>query len=132
MCSTAGSINILLQVFWLQTGTLFGDLRIPQALHNAMPADLDSCEPQHLLALAEQRASIGTIRLDKDECQWHSDLEYQPLGGPPDIGKLDVQSPTKAQYGLHSTLILCMSSWKMLVYPAACLQNPGGLRSRQA
>ena len=90
---------VSVQVFWLQTASLFGDLRVPAGLHNDISVGLDSCTPQQLLALADQRASVGGISLKEGgQCQWHSDLEYQPLGGLPDIGKLDLQSPTKAQH----------------------------------
>ena len=88
------------QVFWLQTKTLFGDVRLRAGTHEGLPSSLEQCDEAACAKLATQRASAGVIELTEGQsiCQWHSDLEYQPLGGPPDIGRLKLESKHQARY----------------------------------
>ena len=87
-------------MFWLQTKTLFGDVRIKPGTHEGLTDSLDQCGEAACAKLASQRASAGVIELSEGDkvCQWHSDLEYQPLGGPPDIGRLELKSQHQARY----------------------------------
>ena len=98
------------QVFWLQTRTLFGDVRIRPDTHEGLPASLEQCDEGACAMLATQRASAGVIELTEGGavCQWHSDLEFQPLGGPPDIGRLKLESQHQARYSLPAALSVTM------------------------
>ena len=86
-------------MFWLQTRTLFGDLRIKEGTHDGLPSSLPACDEAACAKLATQRSCAGVITLTEGEavCQWHSDVDFQPLGGPPDIGRLKLESQHQAR-----------------------------------
>ncbi|DBA89000.1 TPA: hypothetical protein ACH3X2_000218 [Trebouxia sp. C0005] len=75
-------------VFWLQTQTLFADLRIPVPVPAEGSRSLQECSEQQLLQLAQQQGFAGVTEVSDDICTWHRELDYQPKSGPPDVGKM--------------------------------------------
>jgi hypothetical protein len=80
----------LFDVHFLQTPSLFGDLRIPRdrpsLAHAHSFADLTDAE---LLLLAKQRAFAGTTTVDGALATWHHEIDFQPSDSSADIGRLE-------------------------------------------
>lgn len=81
------------QVFWLQTTSGFGDIRIP----SGRPAltTLAALTTSQALELASQSGFAGITRLEGDgeafqgnRCEWHHAMDYQPFNGKADVGTL--------------------------------------------
>lgn len=81
LTTTAGVHDTSTQVYWLQTASLFADLRIPQ------PA------PQSLAERASQAGFAGYTAIDGDLCQWHRAIDFQPPSGREDIGRMRFERP---------------------------------------
>jgi hypothetical protein len=81
-----GAIDTSTQVFWLQTSSGFGDIRIPaeRPFVNALAA----LTPDQALALSHQGGFAGITRLEGDRCEWHHAMDYQPFNGKADVGRL--------------------------------------------
>ena len=75
-------------VYWLQTESLFADLRIPLPLPAEGCNHLQDCNAETLLQLAQQQGFAGVTNVSEDICTWHRELDFQPKSGPPDIGKM--------------------------------------------
>ena len=75
-------------VLWLQTHSLFADLRIPVPVPAEGCENLQECSEQQLLQLAQQQGFAGVTEVCGDICTWHRELDYQPKGGPPDVGQM--------------------------------------------
>lgn len=77
-------------VYWLQTPRLFADLRIPS---NPLPSlALEALNHSQLLALCEQKGFAGVTQVDADICQWHRKMDYQPVSGDEDIGRMHFET----------------------------------------
>lgn len=84
LTTASGRRDSSTQVYWLQTATLHADLRIPPM------GDLrDGLE----LALAEQAGFAGVTVVESDICQWHRLMDYQPVTGESDIGRMHFKTP---------------------------------------
>ena len=75
-------------VLWLQTQSLFADLRIPVPVPAEGCRSLQECSEQQLLQLAQQQGFAGVTEVSDDICTWHRELDYQPKSGPPDVGRM--------------------------------------------
>jgi hypothetical protein len=77
-------------VRFLQTPTMFGDVRIPKTRppfpRAKAAADLADSE---LALLAEQRGFFGYTTIDGNVATWHHEIDYQPPDGSEDIGRLE-------------------------------------------
>ncbi|HYG84826.1 MAG TPA: hypothetical protein VD978_01055 [Azospirillum sp.] len=93
-----GRIDATTTVLWLQTRTLYADIRIPTGRPSGAFADLTD---EGLLRCAAQEGFAGTIALDGDVCTWHRALDVQPPGAPPDAGRLTLQGSLLVEYGVH-------------------------------
>ncbi|MHC8293710.1 hypothetical protein [Pseudomonas sp. LB3P58] len=77
-------------VYWLQTPRLFADLRIPS---NPLPSlALEEFSHTQHLALCEQKGFAGVTQIDADICQWHRKMDYQPVSGAEDIGRMHFET----------------------------------------
>jgi hypothetical protein len=81
-----GQRDTTTQVFWLQTTSGFGDIRIP-AGRPAINTLAELTVPQ-AIALAHQGGFAGITRLAGDRCEWHHAMDYQPFNGKADVGTL--------------------------------------------
>jgi len=83
-------------VRFLQTPTMFGDVRIPKArppsLRTKALADLADSD---LALLAEQRGFFGYTTIDGNVATWHHEIDYQPPDGSDDIGRLERAGPDR-------------------------------------
>jgi len=77
-------------VRYLQTPSLFGDVRLPidraRFRHAASFADLADGE---LLILATQRGFIGHTTIEKLVSTWHHEVDFQPRDPEADIGRIE-------------------------------------------
>lgn len=88
-----GHRDISTTVFWLQTKTLFADLRIPTPAPAAACPGVEHCTQQQLQELAAQQGFAGTTQVVGDICTWNREIDYQPKSGPPDVGKMAFVTP---------------------------------------
>lgn len=90
-------------VWWLQTGQLFADIRLPAdraALAGATCfADLDAAG---LSCLARQEGFAGILEWTNQACAWRRVIDFRPLPGPPDEGWMEEGEPgLMIERGIH-------------------------------
>jgi hypothetical protein len=98
-------------VHYLQTSTLFADMRVPKdrtRMPNAKSfADLTD---QQLRLLARQNGFAGLTAMTGDIATWSHDIQYQPSDGSQDQGRIQRVDPTHMrEHGLDGSYI---ESWK--------------------
>ena len=82
-----GTGDIETFVVWLQTGSLYADLRIPAGRPDfAGVTHLDEVSAEAATWLARQEGFAGPLHLDDDDAHWIRDIDFAPLAGPPDEG----------------------------------------------
>lgn len=78
------------QVFWLQSGSLYADLRIP--------ADRDRAD-----GVARQQGFAGALEVRGTTLTWRRWLDFQPPGGVPDVGRMRfTRLDEMVEDGVHS------------------------------
>lgn len=96
--TTAGVHDTTTPVCWLQTESLFCDVRAAPHAAAAPPppaGPLSSCDEAQLHALAAGGGFAGHTVVSGDLCNWIREVDFQPPGGPPDIGKMRFETPTR-------------------------------------
>ena len=94
-------------VFWLQTHSCFGDIRIPA--NRPAIASFDAVDEKAAIALSHQAGFSGIARLQGDICQWERALDYQPFTGVPDIGRLYWRGDLLVEEGTEENYV---EEWK--------------------
>lgn len=91
-------------VWWLQSETLFVDLRVP-----SNRPDFSECSGFHDLSIdqalfmASQEGFAGRLHHLKDALGWRRHIDFRPLEGPPDEGAMKrVRRNTWIETGLHA------------------------------
>jgi len=89
-----------LQVFWLQTDSLFADIRVPasRAAGGRTLADIDGAG---LRDLAACKGFAGRAELRDDLCTWHRTFDWQPDNGVADIGRVRAEGDLLHEEGVH-------------------------------
>jgi hypothetical protein len=77
-------------VYWLQTASLFGDVRIPA---NRVGNDLR--------ALARQQGFAGCLEVAGDTLSWRRWLDYQPPAAP-DVARVHFSGDVLVEQGIHA------------------------------
>lgn len=95
LTTTAGLRDETSEVYWLQTASLHADLRLPRPHPVAPAASLETCSHAQQLALSEQAGFAGITEVNGDICQWHRLIDFQPPGGPEDIGLMCFETPER-------------------------------------
>ncbi len=90
-------IDTTTQVFWLQTTSGFGDIRIPAGRPTVNA--LSQLTPTQALALSHQGGFAGITRLEGDRCEWHHAMDYQPFNGKADVGTLHWEGDILVEIG---------------------------------
>jgi hypothetical protein len=85
---TSESVDHSTKVLWLQTGSLYADLRIPADRHPAEP-----------YSLAEQQGFAGMLEVDGNVLTWHRWLDFQPPGLA-DIGRITWEGDRMIERGV--------------------------------
>lgn len=101
-----GSGDIETQVFWLQAGRFYADIRIPAGRPAiAEPRSFAALGRESLSRLAAQQGFAGETAVHGDRCHWQRWLDYQPVAAAPDEGKLVFNGRMLVEYGLHSPYV---------------------------
>jgi len=103
----------LFDVHFLQTPSLFADVRIPRDrpsfAHAHSFADFTDAE---LLLLAKQRAFAGTTTVAGALATWHHEIDFQPSDGSADIGRLErIDDGHMLEHATDSSYV---ESWRSL------------------
>lgn len=77
-------------VYWLQTGSLYADLRLP--------AERACDDPQ---VLARQQGFAGLLKVDGNRLTWERWLDFQPLAAP-DVGRVHFEGEVLVEHGVHA------------------------------
>lgn len=78
-------------VYWLQTGDLYADLRLP--------AGRVQDDPQ---TLARQQGFAGALKVDGNRLTWERWLDFQPPAAP-DVGRVHFEGEVLVEHGVHAT-----------------------------
>lgn len=90
------------QVYWVQTPTLFADIRIPAGRPDgAGRTSLTDYSDDELLRLAGQEGFAGSLQVDGQVCRWRRPLDYQPARLTPDEGAMFREGETLSETGIH-------------------------------
>ena len=79
------------EVWWLQTGSLYADLRLP-------PTPADKRATPQLLAL--QQGFAGELEVQDDLLTWHRWLDFQPPSGVADVGRVHFENGQLIEEGV--------------------------------
>ena len=91
------------RVWWLQTPTLYVDLRVPLERKGVTSrTTLDAATDADLAALALQAGFAGQAWLDGTLCRWRREIDYQPPSGVPDEGRLRIDGGWIVEDGVHA------------------------------
>lgn len=99
-----GSGDISTQVFWLQAGSYFADIRIP-ADRPMVDEGVMELSVDVLRALAQQQGFAGETVVGGDRCLWLRWLDFQPQALVPDEGGLVFNGRMLVEYGVHAPYI---------------------------
>lgn len=85
-----GAPDSRVTVRYVQTPSVFGDLRIPGDRPDVAPAaSLAELGDDQLAALAHQNGFAGFTTVDGANATWHHEIDFQPAGGGADIGRIE-------------------------------------------
>jgi hypothetical protein len=124
-----GALDRRITVRYVQTPSVFGDVRIPA--DRTVPPDAASfadLTDDQLAVLATQNGFAGVTTVDGDHATWHHEIDYQPAGGGADIGRIEPAGDGKMfEHGLDGSYV---ESWSALepdagAYFAARLARDG-------
>jgi hypothetical protein len=101
------------EVRYVQTPSVFGDLRIPGDRPDVSPAaSLAELSDEQLAALAHQNGFAGVTTMDGANATWHHEIDFQPAGGGADIGHIEPAGDGKMfEHALDDSYI---ESWSAL------------------
>ncbi len=108
------------RVYWLQTPSLYGDIRVPADRPDfGDRRGLQDFDDNELALLAQQQGFAGLLEAEGDICRWHRQLDYQPDTGAEDIGHMHFEGPLMVEHGVHAEY---EEEWRRLTEPnAACV-----------
>lgn len=99
LLETSALVDRRTTVYWLQTGSLYADLRIPADRgRRGRPARMTHAG---LRALARQQGFAGALEADGDILTWRRWLDYQPPAAP-DVGRVHFDGPLLVEDGVHA------------------------------
>lgn len=91
------------QIYWLQSKSLYIDIRVPVARPSFEDKNsLSEYNNADLHCLAQQQGFAGTAEVNKDICTWIRHIDYQPPRDKPDIGRMDFKETVLHEYGVHT------------------------------
>lgn len=88
------------QVFYLQTSSCFGDLRLPGDRPDLKQASFSSLTRNDIFALSRQQGFAGIAQFEQGCCQWLRYIDYQPPQAVRDIGLLYWQGDILIEEGV--------------------------------
>jgi hypothetical protein len=111
-----GALDRAITVRYVQTPSVFGDLRIPADLPGrpalSGAASFAELDDDQLAALATQNGFAGVTTIDGASATWHHEIDYQPAGGGADLGRIEPVSDGKMfEHGPDGAYV---ESWSVL------------------
>jgi len=101
-----GTGDTTTDVYWLQAGNIYADLRIPA---DRPSVSMDQCQhgltQQELAAIARQEGFAGETSVRGGLCTWHRWLDQQPATPLPDEGRLVFNGRMLVEYGIHAPYV---------------------------
>jgi hypothetical protein len=99
-----GQKDTTTQVFWLQTHSCFGDIRIPIDRNPCLGrSSLNELTEFEAIALSQQQGFAGITQVKGTTCQWHRHIDYQPPSDFRDIGSLEWEQDILIELGVEAT-----------------------------
>jgi hypothetical protein len=90
------------RVFYVQTPTLFGDIRIPESRPDLSNAHgLEDLNDTELEELATQEGFAGWVETGDDVVTWQREIDFQPPTGIPDVGRCTANKQYMIETGIH-------------------------------
>ena len=84
-----GEVDRTTEVYWLQSHSLYADLRVPMPRPAFAPGvGLSAMTPSQQQWLARQQGFAGHLEVADQSCTWHRVLDFQPPGELPDTGEV--------------------------------------------
>lgn len=96
---TAGQTDRRTTVYWLQTESLYADVRIPA--DRGRRGRLTRMTHAGLRAMARQQGFAGALDVDGDVLTWQRWLDYQPPSTP-DAGRVHFDGQLLIEHGVHT------------------------------
>lgn len=93
------------QVYWLQTGSLYADIRIPPSRQPMRVPPREEQADHALPVLATQQGFAGTLEVQGNALTWQRWLDYQPDTGVPDTGRVHFHQDRLIEEGVHAAYI---------------------------
>jgi hypothetical protein len=91
------------RVFYVQTPTLFGDIRIPESRPDLSNAHcLEDLHDTELEELATQEGFAGHVEIADNVVTWQREIDFQPPTGIPDTGQCTVDKQYMIETGIHA------------------------------
>jgi hypothetical protein len=95
-----GNFDSTTSVFWLQTPTLFVDLRQPPDPPSFSDVNcLRDLRRDHLRWLARQEGFAGKVHFDGTYFEWQRQIDFQPAGPFPDAGRIWIEADRMVEEG---------------------------------
>lgn len=99
LLETPAGIDRDSSVYWLQTATLYADIRVPAARRSR--ARLAQCPESELGVLARQQGFAGALEVEGNVLHWRRWLDFQPSGAL-DIGRVHFENGVLVEEGVHA------------------------------
>jgi hypothetical protein len=112
---TDGAMDTDTRVYWLQTRSLYCDIRVPQprpSFEGCMR--LSDCDGMQLEWLARQQGFAGALEAQGDECRWHRYMDFQPDTGQDDVGHMYFHDGLLIEHGVYADY---REEWERLTAP---------------
>lgn len=110
-----GSTDTESLVLWLQTETLFADIRVPHSRPDFSGVeDFADLGPEQAAFLARQDGFAGVLHAAGDQARWERRIDFNPPAATPDEAKLSRSRRMLVATGVHSNSIehwWCEDPW---------------------
>ncbi len=89
------------EVYWLQTHSLYADLRLPPGRPGFSGCTgVNDLDEEQLGWLAQQQGFAGRLRLDENVATWVREIDFQPPARVADVGRLDLRGARLVEHGV--------------------------------
>lgn len=101
-----GSEDLTTWVGWLQSHTLYVDLRVPAGRPDFTRCTcLEDLTLEQIDWLATQEGFAGHLLRDEDYFVWQRHIDFQPPGAMPDSGMLEFENGMMVEFGRYSRYV---------------------------
>jgi len=101
MIAPDGTRDTTTEVFWLQSESLFADLRVP-ADRPGGGNGFSHYSDRELAQLARMSGFGGVLEVEGGVCRWRHELDYQPPGGAADEARYTLDGDILVETGIHA------------------------------